>query len=118
MMVVSLDKLLKIANPLTSPPWKEVSEPILKEEVLNSNITEGNSEYNPFNPETRNQHIAKIAFFVKNGWNDEPITIVFNQALYPIYDGNHRLCAAIIRNDDFILANVEGDREKIKEIAY
>ncbi len=118
MMVVSLNKLLNFVNPLISPPWKEIKEPISAKEVLNSHISEEKSEYDSLKPESRAQHIAKIAYFVKNGWKDEPITLVFNKSLYPVYDGNHRLCAAIIRNDDYILANVEGDRKIINQIAY
>jgi hypothetical protein len=117
-MVVNLKKLTDIVNPLKSPPWKELSSEILPEEILSAKSSIDTEEYDSLKPQTRQQHIEKIAFFVKNGWKDEPITIVFNKDLYPIYDGNHRLCAAIIRNDDFILANVEGDRKKIKEIAY
>lgn len=117
MMLVSLPKLLKIVNPLDNPPWKEINSSILKEEIIN--ITEEYGlEYDPFQPQTRQQHIKKIAYFVKNGWNDDPITIIFNQNIYPIYDGNHRFCAAIIRNDEYIIANVEGSSTKIKEISY
>jgi len=118
MMLVSLHKLIKIVNPLISPPWKEVKEPISMEEINLAHAVTPTSEYSAFKPETRRQHIEKIAFFVKNGWKDDPITIVFNKDLYPIYDGNHRLCAAIIRNDDFICANVEGNRKLMNEIAY
>lgn len=117
-MLVSLSKLVQIVNPLTSPPWKEVIEPISIEEVLNTKSGKPTSEYSAFKPETRKQHIEKISFFIKHGWNDDPITIVFNKDLYPIYDGNHRLCAAIIRNDDFILANVEGNRDMLRKISY
>lgn len=117
-MLVSLKKLIKIVNPLADPPWKEIIEPISFQEIEQAQEANIISEYNPFKPESREQHIAKIAFFVKNGWNDDPITIVFNQDLYPIYDGNHRLCAAIYRNDDFICANVEGNIKFIKQISY
>jgi len=118
MMLVSLEKLLEIVNPLRDPPWKEIKDSISTEEVKNSSLSSSKEEYDSLKPESREQHIAKIAYFVKHGWNDEPITIVFNKSLYPIYDGNHRLCAAIIRNDDFILANVEGNGDLIRKIAY
>lgn len=118
MMLVDVKKLKEIINPIENPPWKEINSKISYEEILNSKEIEISKEYDALNPITREQHIAKIAHFVKNGWNDEPITIVFNKDLYPIYDGNHRFCAAILRNDDYVFANVEGSREMIKKISY
>jgi len=118
MMLVSLTKLLRIVNPLDTPPWKEITSSISKDEINSTIATNYGLEYDPFKPQTRQQHIRKIAYFVKNGWNDDPITIIFHQNIYPIYDGNHRLCAAIVRNDEYIFANVEGSFLKIKEISY
>jgi hypothetical protein len=116
-MIVDLQKLTSIINPLLNPPWAEVTAPIKIEEIENASA-QSHMEYDPFKPETRQKHIERIAFFAKNGWQDEPISIVLRSNVYPIYDGNHRLCAAIFRGDSWIAANVEGDIQKIKSIAY
>lgn len=118
MMLVSLQKLLKIANPLNFPPWREIKGPILDNEILNCQEIKYEKEYDSLQPQTRDEHIRKIAFFVKNGWQDDPITIILNKNIYPIYDGNHRVCAAIIRNDEYIIANVEGPSSKIKDLSF
>lgn len=52
-------------------------------------------------------HIRRIAYLVERGWSD-PIKI---NAIVPpnmsiIADGNHRLCAAIIRGDEFIVCEI------------
>lgn len=117
MMIVDLKKLINIVNPLKNPPWKEVKDQISKEEIKNAS-PQYSMEYDPFKPESRQTHIERIAFFAKNGWNDEPISLIFRKNVYPVYDGNHRLCAAIYRNDDWIASNVEGDTSIIRSLQY
>lgn len=65
-------------------------------------------------------HIARIAWFVVNGWND-PIDIdvgVPSLGCYPkwpLEDGNHRLAAAIIRGDRVIPAYMSGSVNEIQK---
>lgn len=66
-------------------------------------------------------HINRIAFLIRNGWND-PIEIdvgVPSLGCYvdwAIIDGNHRLYAAIYRGDTHIKANVGGDLNYVKAL--
>lgn len=70
-------------------------------------------------------NVARIAWFVKNGWSNcrkdtQPILIEVSciDDFHPIYvvDGNHRLAAAIVRGEEFILAEISGDLLKAEEI--
>lgn len=67
------------------------------------------------------KHVKKIAFFVKHGWSD-PIEIDVGvpefggYVSHIIYDGNHRLSAAIIRSDKTIRANLGGSISEMKKL--
>ncbi len=69
---------------------------------------------------SRSDHIARIAWFVTHDWND-PINVdvgVPSLGCYPkwpLEDGNHRFAAAIIRGDNFILANMSGAINEIRK---
>lgn len=123
MVVVSVEKLANIYNPLLNPPWRESvnwDKPIYKEEILElakTNLPRP-QEYNSFQPESREDHIKRIAYYVKHGWGEGAIKLNFNWGDWPIDDGNHRFLAAIIREDKFILANWEGSRAKLKSFIY
>jgi hypothetical protein len=60
------------------------------------------------------QHSERIAYLVRNGWND-PIELDIGvpglgcYVDWPVMEGNHRLAAAIYRHDEYILAKVSGD---------
>jgi hypothetical protein len=58
-------------------------------------------------------HLRRIAYFVVHGWNDAIEVDIGIPSLrchvdWIVQDGNHRLAAAIIRGDEFILASVGG----------
>jgi hypothetical protein len=67
---------------------------------------------------TRLDHMRRIAWFVVNGWRD-PIEIDFGvpcfgyEPTWPIIDGNHRLAAAILREDHSIVASCSGQVDVI-----
>ena len=68
-------------------------------------------------------HITNIARFVVNGWNDPIHVDVGVPSLgcypkWPLEDGNHRFAAAIIRGDNFILANMSGATNEIQKFLY
>lgn len=120
MMCVSVNKLVNVYNPLLNP-WPGIEEISLLEieEKLNSGIFLKPNDYNPFKPESKESHINRIVWYIKYGWEDDPIHVVFNKNnLCPIYDGIHRMCAAIYKKDEFIFANVEGSIDSIKSISY
>lgn len=117
MMWVNVGRLASLANPLLLPPWKEwKSGPIDIAKVTNTISEVRPREYNSLFSESEHEHIARIAYYVRNGWADAPISLVLRDGIYPIWDGVHRVCAAIIRNDEDILANVEGDPIKIRKL--
>jgi hypothetical protein len=58
-------------------------------------------------------HASRIAFLVKNGWQDLIEIDIGVPSLgcwvdWPVLDGNHRLAAASLRGDAEILASVSG----------
>jgi hypothetical protein len=122
MMVVDLKKLFSLVDPVKSPPWKEwKGGPITKEEVLaacEKGLPKQVKQYNPLHPESRQEHVNRIAFFFKNGWEDSPLLLTFVKGLYPIYDGTHRAIAAQLQEREWVLANVEGDIKTIKSLSY
>lgn len=122
MMVVSVSKLKSMVDPAKSPPWKEwAGGEITAQDVIDAQkkgLPKQYHSYDPLKPESRQDHINRVAWFVQNGWEDTPILLTFVKGLYPIYDGTHRAIAAIIKQEDWILANVEGNMEKIKSVAY
>lgn len=110
--------------------WMYLDRPICHSEVLDC-INEGQEEL--VDTESlelggvknssllREGHIRKIAYFVKNGFND-PISIDLGfpemnavNTGHIIDDGNHRLAAAIIRGDKEIKAQIHGSADYIKE---
>jgi hypothetical protein len=63
---------------------------------------------------TRLQHAARIAYLMDAGWSDSMQIDIGIPSLgfmpeWPYEDGNHRLCAAIMRNDDTINVEFSGD---------
>lgn len=67
------------------------------------------------------QHAARIAYLAQQGWTDAISIDVGVPALghfvsWPYEDGNHRICAAIIRGDTHIEADVSGDIDHAEEI--
>lgn len=67
------------------------------------------------------QHAERIAFLVHSGWNDNIQIDVGVPSLgfipvWPYTDGNHRICAAIIRSDMTIDAEVSGDIDLASDI--
>lgn len=70
---------------------------------------------------TTKYHTRRIAYFVKHGW-DDPISVDVGCGHYgghfEIVDGNHRLCAAVIRGDACIKADTAGMVSIIKEYEW
>lgn len=123
MVLLSIPKLFEQFDPFTNPPWNELDgQTISREEVL-AHIKSGElikpPKYNSRKPETKEQHINRIAWYVVHGWGDSVITINLNW--YPdwiVTDGCHRTCAAIIRNEEFICGNWEGPIDKARLFFY
>ena len=72
--------------------------------------------------ESRFDHVSRIAWFAKHGWND-PVDIdfgcpTFSGVSYALDDGHHRLAAAIIRKDAWIYAVASGEVDYIETFLY
>lgn len=70
---------------------------------------------------TAQDHAARIAYLVQHGWTDAVaidvgIPFLGHFIHWPYEDGNHRICAAIIRGDTHIAADVSGDIDHAKQI--
>jgi hypothetical protein len=75
----------------------------------------------PDNQPGAQQHAARIAYLVKHGWDDNIDIDVGVPSLgavghWPYTDGNHRICAAILRGDTHIRAEVSGDVDYAEKI--
>jgi len=98
-----------LPNPLENPPWTNCS-PISISEILlvhaDQLISPEKAQRNQW--ATRDEHIRRIAYLVKNKDSRAITIITYNRGLpspawwWPIKDGNHRLAAAIVRGDDYI----------------
>jgi hypothetical protein len=65
-------------------------------------------------------HAQRVAYLVQYGWNDPIELDVGIPSLgfvpYPLIDGHHRTCAAIIRGDKEIKAEVAGAVDYAKQL--
>jgi len=128
-----LSRVKKLADPFGC--WMELKSPITHKEVLY--CLKNNQEQLTETPlaldammdskgafdvdEARQKHIQKIAYLVKNGF-DNPIDIDVGvpsmncYVSHMIEDGNHRLAAAIIRKDKTIKCSITGEGEYAIEL--
>lgn len=124
---VSLKKLATIANPFNSVVWEDLDTPITSDEIKKY-IKEKNFLSIPFKMQEnissnriREYHLARIAYLVENP-DLTPIEIdvgIPEKNVLPswiITDGNHRLAAALYRQDKNIHANCSGSHNAIKVI--
>lgn len=111
---VPIKAIRRFACPVETPPWIDADD--LKIEDVLEAYARGNLLAEHLGPAEAPAaiHAARIAYFVETGW-DDPIDIDVGvpwakgwQSRWPIADGNHRLYAAIVREDDKILADICG----------
>lgn len=133
---ILVKNIAKHANPLENPPWdagripKNFRKAI--EKYLQTQEFERRSYSQVINRDcivNRYNHAKRVAYLVQNPITDEPIEIDVGCPAFGhftrwiVEDGNHRLAAAIYRNDRHIYANIQGQishaeklfRVKIKE---
>lgn len=75
----------------------------------------------PYDHRPWRYHARRIAYLVKHGWNDPILVDVGCGGLgghFSVDDGNHRLCAAVIRGDASIKASTAGMVDIIKHYEY
>lgn len=130
---LELANIIKYANPFDGC-WIELDYPITKKEVLEC-VKNKQEELTQtpiwteiaFNhvkltkEAIRLNHIKKIAYFVVNDIQD-PISLEVGVPELNVYidyivdDGNHRLAAAIIKNQKIIKATLSGSTSHAKEL--
>lgn len=118
---VSVAKLREIADPTKWSPWimcGQRPEPIQPEAVRTA-IANGHLYEMPASGAAASNidvHIERIAYLVVNGWDDACWLEFYGEGHWPVSDGNHRFYAAIMREDETILAQAVGDWEDIKRM--
>lgn len=129
---VPVKNLKQLVNPFQC--WQELKKPITKKEVMDC-LKQGNEALTktplalelafsgkPLDFEKmRENHIRKIAYFVKNKpekaiYLDVGVPSMGCHVNHIVDDGNHRLAGAILRNDETIKCNIAGCLEHIKTL--
>lgn len=121
--IVPVVSLLSIADPMNDDIWGcgvITSEDVIKCE----NTSIGKIPYSQvaYGHDSRDYHIARIAWLADNGWDDSehPVSVdLYADASYtwhPIIDGNHRFAASILLGRDTISVSVSGDLDYALEI--
>lgn len=121
MIEVPLARVLALANPLIHPPWRNARA--LTPDLVAEALAENDVWPMPVEPDAPLEiHVARIAWFVRKGW-DDPIQIDVGcpglpgyRATWPINDGNHRLAAAAYRDDPAIALEWGGSVERAKSL--
>lgn len=126
---IDLSKLQYTWSPFRFIIWNGLDTPITLEEISQSlahNILVPpciSKNQNIGNTPTRQEHIGRIAWFVKNlDSKSNPIDIDFGvtgilEKIY-IQDGNHRLAAALYRKDKFIYVSCSGSLDRVSNLEY
>jgi hypothetical protein len=121
--IVPVASLLDLADPMSDDIWGVGV--ITPEEVAACRDNSiGKIPYSlvAYGHDSREYHIARIAWLADNGWDDSeyPVSVdLYADASYtwhPIIDGNHRFAASILLGRDTIQVSVNGDLDYALEI--
>ena len=123
---VPVKELQRLCNPFKDNCWMGLSRPITRSEVRRAiqerKLLKPDSRDREFGAEyKRHEHVQKIAYFAVNGWKKAIVIDVGVPSLgchvdWLVDDGNHRLAAAIFRQDEFIRASISGATQFAKEL--
>jgi hypothetical protein len=124
--LIPVARLRAVCDPFLSSPWEEVASISVEDvqQALNNRL-DGSKPYSKQRITDKSwntaDHIARIAYLVAEGW-DDPIEVDVGVPHlgcwmdWMVTDGNHRLAAAIVREDEFILASIAGSCEYMIEL--
>ena len=114
---ISVPTLAELCNPLKDMVWSagRVTRADVKLALRQNDLRSESVDpsYAPRESLSKQDHVARIAYLVKYGWND-PIQIDVGVPALGVYvdwmiiDGNHRMAAAIYRNDSTISSEISG----------
>lgn len=118
--LISVSTLVGHCNPFPDTPWgykidpQEILLAIEQEQFLSEPWERSR------NP-SKMLHIQRIAYLVKYGWEDAieidvGVPCLGYYETWFVIDGNHRYCAAIIRQQELILASVAGQISYAEEL--
>lgn len=127
---ISISKLTKIWNPFEFKIWIKMETPVTEAEIVEA--INNNQLIGPDSPKkmymdfwdesTREEHVHRIAWFVKNYSHDYPLSLDFgipNLGVgFNFDDGNHRLAAAIFLKLEYVVAEVGGSIDEIEKFIY
>jgi hypothetical protein len=122
---VEVGRILKVNNPLITPPWPGLSK--ITEEEVSVAIQQGAPDVFKFPrnsrrvSHTRAYHVGRVAHFVVYGWSDAiqidlGVPSLACQPKWIVVDGNHRLAAAYLRGDTLIEVDVSGEVKYAKDL--
>src|SRR6185503_7928435 len=125
-VLLPVAKVRELCDPIASNPWgtipftaQDVMDFVRRGELRDTPVEYGGLGYPE--PWDWREEAKRVAYFVVHGWSD-PIhldigVLVLGYAPeWPVLDGNHRLAAAIVRQDETILAAVSGQLDRAREL--
>lgn len=120
---IRLEKLIEICNPMDTPPWGFRK---IRREEIQKYIDANDLQSEPYSDSfastwRRKDHIRRIAYLVVNRSKtsielDVGIPELGYYGGWPIIDGNHRVVAAIFRNDKMIPVAICGSISHAREL--
>jgi hypothetical protein len=124
--LIPVARLRAVCDPFLHSPWEEVASISVKavQQALSDQLVESK----PYSKQrisdkswTTADHVARIAYLAAEGWADPIEVDVGVPDLgcwmdWMVTDGNHRLAAAIVRGDEFILASIAGSCDYMVEL--
>ena len=111
---VDVGRIAAVCNPFEACPWGEA---VTREDVRQA-LVEGRLVAEPL-PDNTGDHAGRIAYLVRHV-ADDPISMDVGvpefgcHVEWPVVDGNHRLAAALYRNDASIAVNWSGSTERFR----
>jgi hypothetical protein len=116
---VQVSRLAEHIDPFDYPPWD--CDPFSQDDVLRATAVEDVRPNPVLLDAPVSEHIARIAWLVIHGWNpmEDPIEIdvgcpeIASWDSLSVLDGNHRICAAMVRKDETILCSVGGSVDEM-----
>jgi hypothetical protein len=110
--LVAVSRVALLCNPTQSWPW--CCDAPSTEEWATLLKTAPLEDCPVASTEPASRHIGRIRYLAQHGWSDAievdvgcPV-LGYGGPKWPVTDGNHRLAAAIVRNDAFISVDVAG----------
>lgn len=111
---VPLASLLRYVNPFVTPPWE--CGPFTIDDVKRAIVKEDLQPLPTPSWHARDEHIARVAYLAVEGWDNRFSPVLDVDAFWPIDDGNHRVCAAVVRGDEYIEMIIVGSLKNTEEL--